>query len=73
MNDAAAIEAPLLAELDRLGVAYARHDHEPLFTVEDSQASTLLGLIDALDDNDDVQTVSANYDIAEETLARLTA
>jgi YebC/PmpR family DNA-binding regulatory protein len=42
-------------------------------TVGDKEASTLFGLMDALDDNDDVQTVSANYDIEEETLARLTA
>lgn len=27
----------LLARLDELGVAYARHDHPPLFTVEDSK------------------------------------
>ncbi len=42
-------------------------------TVGEKEASTLFGLMDALDDNDDVQTVSANYDIEEETLARLTA
>ena len=28
----------LLARLDALGIAYARHDHPPLFTVEDSKA-----------------------------------
>ena len=38
MSDAQALEAPLIAVLDRLGVRYARHDHAPLFTVEDSQA-----------------------------------
>lgn len=42
--DAAAAATPptspesLLARLDDLGIAYARHDHPPLFTVEDSKA-----------------------------------
>jgi len=38
--DAAAPTTPdaLLARLDALGIAYARHDHPPLFTVEDSKA-----------------------------------
>ena len=35
-------------------------------------AESLLKLIDQLEDNDDVQTVSANYEISEEDLARLT-
>ncbi|WP_366555547.1 YebC/PmpR family DNA-binding transcriptional regulator [Aquibaculum sediminis] len=41
--------------------------------VNEEQAQTLFKLIDALDDNDDVQQVSANYDIADDVLARLTA
>lgn len=41
--------------------------------VGDGDASTLLSLLDVLDDNDDVQTVSANYEIEDETLERLTA
>jgi YebC/PmpR family DNA-binding regulatory protein len=36
-------------------------------------AATLLKLIDALDDDDDVQTVWSNEDIPEDELARLTA
>ncbi len=40
--------------------------------VDESAASTLLKLLEALDDNDDVQTVSANYDIADDILERLT-
>jgi len=36
-------------------------------------AESLLKLIDQLEDNDDVQTVSANYEISEEELARLTS
>ena len=30
-------------------------------------------VLDVLDDNDDVQSVSANYDIAEDVMERLTA
>ncbi len=41
--------------------------------VEGENAEKLLKLIEALEDNDDVQTVSANYDVAEDELARLTA
>lgn len=47
----------------------------PLNTVavNEEQAQTLLKLIDALDDNDDVQQVSANYEIPDDVFARLTA
>jgi len=41
--------------------------------VEEEQAQTLMKLLDALDDCDDVQRVSANYDIDDEVLERLTA
>ena len=38
---------------------------------EEETAKTLLKLLDALDDNDDVQQVYANYDISDDILARL--
>lgn len=41
--------------------------------VGESDAPALINLLDILDDNDDVQTVSANYDIADDILERLTA
>jgi YebC/PmpR family DNA-binding regulatory protein len=41
--------------------------------VDGETAERLLKLIEALDDNDDVQTVSANFDVADDVLARLTA
>ena len=40
--------------------------------VDEGKAGTLLKLLEALDDSDDVQTVSANYDIADDVLERLT-
>ena len=41
--------------------------------VDEDQAQTLLKLMDVLDDNDDVQQVSANFEIADEIMAKLTA
>jgi len=41
--------------------------------VDEDTAGTLLKLLDALDDNDDVQRVAANFDIAEDVLLRLSA
>ncbi|HEY8016995.1 MAG TPA: YebC/PmpR family DNA-binding transcriptional regulator [Dongiaceae bacterium] len=41
--------------------------------VDAETAETLLKLVDALEDNDDVQTVSANFEVADDVLARLTA
>ena len=53
----------------------ARLAWQPQTTIEvdEEQAETLLKLLDVLDDNDDVQQVSANFEIAEETMTRLTA
>ena len=42
-------------------------------SLDEGPASTLLKLLDVLDDNDDVQSVSANYDIAEDVMERLAA
>nr|NIS39575.1 YebC/PmpR family DNA-binding transcriptional regulator [Desulfuromonadales bacterium] len=41
--------------------------------VDEEKAQTLMKLLDALDDCDDVQRVAANYDIADEIMERLTA
>jgi YebC/PmpR family DNA-binding regulatory protein len=41
--------------------------------VDEDTAGTLLKLIGVLDDNDDVQRVSANFDIPEEVMERLSA
>ena len=42
-----------------------------LTPVSGDDTATLMKLIDALDDDDDVQTVFGNYDISDEDLARL--
>ena len=39
--------------------------------VTENQASTLLKLFDTLDDNDDVQTVSSNFEISDEIMSKI--
>ena len=39
--------------------------------VNEKEAGTLIGLIDALDDDDDVQTVWGNHDIPDEVMERI--
>jgi transcriptional/translational regulatory protein YebC/TACO1 len=48
---------------------------EPKSTVEvgKGQARSLLGLIDALEEHDDVNEVHANFDIPEEILTEIAA
>ena len=41
--------------------------------VDEADAETLVGLLAALEDNDDVQQVCANFEIADEVMVRLTA
>ena len=43
-----------------------------LIAVDEAQASTLLKLLDVLDDNDDVQNVSSNFDISDDIIAKFT-
>ena len=40
--------------------------------VDEAQASTLIKLLDALDDNDDVQNVASNFDISDDFIDKLT-
>lgn len=42
-------------------------------TVDADQAGTLMKLLDALEDNDDVQNVFGNYDVPEDVMAALEA
>src|SRR3546814_5526808 len=41
--------------------------------VDETTASALLNLIEALEDNDDVQSIAANYEMTDDVLERLTA
>ncbi len=65
-----------LALEEKLGEASsARIIWKPQNTIEISgdQASTLMKLLNSLDDSDDVQNVYANFEMSEETLETLTA
>ena len=42
-----------------------------MVTVGESDAATLMKLLDALDDDDDVQTVWGNYDVPDDVMERL--
>ncbi len=42
-----------------------------MVSVGDSDAGTLMKLLDALDDDDDVQTVWGNYDVSDDVMERL--
>jgi len=44
-----------------------------LAPVDEDKAQSIFKLIDALEDNDDVQNVSSNFDIADDVLQKLTA
>ncbi len=41
--------------------------------VDEAQAETLLNLIDALEEDDDVQTVHGNYSVSDEIMEKLNA
>ena len=53
----------------------ARLDWKPqtMVAVSEDAAGTLFGLLDALDDDDDVQRVAANFEVSDEVLKRLGA
>ncbi len=59
---------------DKIGAAesaklvWRPHD---LVSVDEAAAQSLMKLIDALEDNDDVQTVSGNYDVSDDIMAKL--
>ena len=53
----------------------ARIGWRPLTTVpvDAATAETLVRMLDLIEDSDDVQTVSANFEVADDVMARLTA
>ncbi len=64
---ARALEAKL-GEAETTKLVWKPHD---TVSVSEADAATLLKLIDALEDNDDVQTVSGNYDVSDEIMEKL--
>ncbi|HIC82168.1 MAG TPA: YebC/PmpR family DNA-binding transcriptional regulator, partial [Kiloniellaceae bacterium] len=41
--------------------------------IDEDKAQTMLKMLDVLDESDDVQRVSANFEISDDVMARLTA
>jgi transcriptional/translational regulatory protein YebC/TACO1 len=54
---------------ERAGLVWRPQSTVP---VGEEDAATLLKLLDALEDNDDVQRVFANFEIGDDVMARLT-
>ncbi|APG63361.1 transcriptional regulator [Sphingorhabdus lutea] len=57
-----------LGEAETVKLAWRPH---MMVNVEESDAVTLFKMIDALEDDDDVQTVWGNYDVSDEILEKL--
>jgi YebC/PmpR family DNA-binding regulatory protein len=72
-DDLAAVRDALEARLGPPEEARLGWRPQASVPVAGDQAETLFRLLDTLDDNDDVQRVVANFEVAEEELERLTA
>jgi transcriptional/translational regulatory protein YebC/TACO1 len=64
---AKALEAKM-GEAESAKLVWKPHE---MVSVSEQDAGTLLRLLDALDDNDDVQNVYGNYAVSDEILAKL--
>jgi YebC/PmpR family DNA-binding regulatory protein len=68
LHEVAKALEPVLGEAEGVKLAWRP---QTLVEVDEAQAGTLLKLIDAMDDDDDVQTVWGNYDISDEIMEKL--
>ncbi|MFZ5706033.1 MAG: YebC/PmpR family DNA-binding transcriptional regulator [Pseudomonadota bacterium] len=68
LHEVAKALEPVLGEADGAKLAWRPQTQ---VSVGEEDAAKLLKLIDALDDDDDVQTVWGNYDVPEEVMAKL--
>ena len=68
LHEVAKALEPTLGEAEGAKLAWRP---QVMVAVDEGDAATLLKLIDALDDDDDVQTVWGNYDISDKILERL--
>ena len=57
-------------EPERSGLAWAANVMSPQ---DEEGAATILKLVDVLEDNDDVQTVTSNFDVSDEVMEKLMA
>jgi len=73
-DDFAAVRETLIAKLgEPLSASLAWKPNTMTEIVEQKPAETLMKLIDTLEDNDDVQSISANYDISETILEKISS
>jgi YebC/PmpR family DNA-binding regulatory protein len=68
LHEVAKALEPVLGEAESVKLAWRSQTQ---VSVDEAQAGLLLKLLDALDDDDDVQTVWGNYDIADELMEKL--
>ena len=68
LHEVAKALEPVLGEPEAAKLAWRP---QVMVTVGEEDAGKLLKLIDALDDDDDVQTVWGNYDVPDEVMAKL--
>jgi YebC/PmpR family DNA-binding regulatory protein len=72
-EDFAAVREALEAKFGPPQQAALTWKPQTTVAVDEEQARTLLKLLDQLEDHDDVQSVSANFEIADDVMTRLTA
>ena len=67
--------ATTIAVTVSFGAASVTVDWVPMNTVnlDEDQASTMIKLIDALEDSDDVQSTFSNFEVSDEVMAKLSA
>jgi YebC/PmpR family DNA-binding regulatory protein len=68
LHEVAKALEPALGEPEGVKLAWRP---QVMVTVGEGDAGTLMKLLDALDDDDDVQTVWGNYDVPDEVMERL--
>lgn len=68
LHEVAKALEPVLGEPEGIKLAWRPQTH---VTVGEDEAATLMKLIDALEDDDDVQTVWGNYDVPDEVMEKL--
>jgi YebC/PmpR family DNA-binding regulatory protein len=68
LHEVAKALEPVLGEAEGAKLAWRP---QTSVSIGEADAATLMKLIDTLDDDDDVQTVWANYDISDEVMAKL--
>ncbi len=73
VEDFFAVRDALEARFGAPGSAKLEWRAATTIALDEDKATSLLKLMDALEDNDDVQNVYANFDIPEDVMARLSA